>query len=89
MFGQHHQQNPEMRITAGEHKQTIFKSSLKKGIDPSNLLYSKISSPGWQCTSIIYITLFHQLNGSIKICKKSTLINNNKKERKGKNKILR
>jgi len=43
MFGQHHQPNPEMRLGA----QTIFKCSLKKGIDPSNLLDSKKSSPCW------------------------------------------
>jgi len=40
----------------------------------------------------MYITLFHQLNGSIKICKKSTLINitqQKKKEKKKKKQELR
>ena len=31
---------------------------------------------------LFYITLFHQLNGSIKICKKSTLINITQQKRK-------
>jgi len=36
---------------------------------------------------IIYnITLFHQLNGSIKICKKSTLINITQQKKKEKKK---
>jgi len=47
MFGLHHQPNPEMRTTVGLGAQTIFKCSLKKGIDQSNLLDSKKSSPGW------------------------------------------